>query len=362
MGAGALQLRGGARGGRADSRPGHVRYVPQAKVNSKRERLRDELVAARDIPVIKKSNARVGKRTDASGFSRHISAMRVRSGYPRHRWFQFRLRGWKPVSDADMKVEASTNPPNANVQANEKRGFDIPLFALPKMAIPEIFHGIAEQGAVRARENCEKMKAASGEIADILRETYSTNARGATDYGLKIIEISGANTTSAFDFLTNLMGTKSLSEIIQKSATQSRKNFEVVSAQNKELWDLAQKVATETAEPIKKSVTRVLQKASWIELLSTAGIGWNKRLPREEVRSSRWRTDMLLRQASETGRVKMGVVMIKCPQTGRAIPTGLKADREKFRCSAVFFARTYCTICQANHEWFAREAWVSEPR
>ena len=58
------------------------------------------------------------------------------------------------------------------------------------------------------------------------------------------------------------MGMKSLSEIIQLSATQSRKNFEVTSAQNKELWELAQKVATETAEPIKKSFTKVLQKAS----------------------------------------------------------------------------------------------------
>ena len=51
----------------------------------------------------------------------------------------------------------------------------------------------------------------------------------------------------------------------------------------------------------------------------------------------------------------MGIVMIKCPQTGREIPTGIKADRERFRCSAVFFARTYCSICQANHEWFAKE-------
>jgi hypothetical protein len=53
--------------------------------------------------------------------------------------------------------------------------------------------------------------------------------------------------------------------------------------------------------------------------------------------------------------------MIKCPQTGRAIPTGIKADRESFRCSAVFFARTHCPICQANHEWFAKEAWLYEP-
>ena len=97
---------------------------------------------------------------------------------------------------------------------------------------------------------------------DILREAYSTNAKGAADYGVKVIEISGVNTNSAFDFLTHLMGMKSLSEIIQLSATQSRKNFEVTSAQNRQLWELAQKVATETAEPIKKSFTKVLQKAS----------------------------------------------------------------------------------------------------
>ena len=99
-------------------------------------------------------------------------------------------------------------------------------------------------------------------MADILRETYTTNAKGAAAYGGKIIEISGVNTNSAFDFLTNLIDTKSLSEIIQLSATQSRKNFEATSAQNRELWELVQKVAAETAEPIKKSFMRVLQKAS----------------------------------------------------------------------------------------------------
>jgi hypothetical protein len=79
--------------------------------------------------------------------------------------------------------------------------------------------------------------------------------------------------------------------------------------------------------------------------------------------ADRQRTDTLLLKSSKqkTGRrPKVGVVMIKCPQTGREIPTGIKADRERFRCSAVFFARTYCSICQANHEWFAKEAWVYE--
>jgi phasin len=161
------------------------------------------------------------------------------------------------VNESNVKVEVNDPPSNTKIHANEKPGFDMPFFAMSGL-----FGGIAEQGVVRARENYEKMKAASGEMVDIFRETYSTNAKGAADYGSKIIEISGANTNSAFDFLTNLMGTKSLSEIITLSTTQSRKNVEAASARNRELWELARKVATETAEPLKKSFTRVLQKAS----------------------------------------------------------------------------------------------------
>jgi hypothetical protein len=56
----------------------------------------------------------------------------------------------------------------------------------------------------------------------------------------------------------------------------------------------------------------------------------------------------------------MGMVMVKCPQTGRAIPTGIETDRENFRRSPVFFARTRCTICHTDHAWFAPEAWVDE--
>jgi len=169
------------------------------------------------------------------------------------RLIQFRLKGRIPVNEADTK-EKNTNP---KAGTSEKRGLDLPFFTAPG-----ILGGITEQSMVRAKENCEKMKAASGAITDVLREAYSTNARGVADYTTKVIEISGANTTSAFDFLTHLMGTKSLSEILQVSATYSRKNLEATSAQNRELWELARKVATETAEPIKKSFASVLQKAA----------------------------------------------------------------------------------------------------
>jgi hypothetical protein len=56
----------------------------------------------------------------------------------------------------------------------------------------------------------------------------------------------------------------------------------------------------------------------------------------------------------------MGIVMIQCPATGRAISTGIAADGNTFACSPVFFADTYCPACETSHRWFARDAWVDE--
>lgn len=56
----------------------------------------------------------------------------------------------------------------------------------------------------------------------------------------------------------------------------------------------------------------------------------------------------------------MGRLMIRCPETGRAISTDIPVSREAFAAMPVFFGRTFCPHCQATHEWFAKEAWVSE--
>jgi hypothetical protein len=48
----------------------------------------------------------------------------------------------------------------------------------------------------------------------------------------------------------------------------------------------------------------------------------------------------------------MGAVMIKCPETGRPIPTGIVADRDSFSATPVFFPNVHCPICETEHEWF----------
>src|ERR1700692_1369581 len=132
---------------------------------------------------------------------------------------------------------------------NGKNGFAMPLFGFPRIAL---FGELSEQGVARAQQCCEKVKAASEEMAVALRETYSINARSATDYGLKVIEISNANTASAIDFFAHLLGSKSVTDAVRLSATQARKAFDTASAQNNDLWALAQKHAAETGEPVRK--------------------------------------------------------------------------------------------------------------
>ena len=55
---------------------------------------------------------------------------------------------------------------------------------------------------------------------------------------------------------------KSPSEFIELSTAHMRKQFDMVSAQNKELYALAQEVVAEAAEPIKAGVSKTFNKVA----------------------------------------------------------------------------------------------------
>jgi phasin len=145
------------------------------------------------------------------------------------------------------------------VTANGTNIFGMPLPDFSKFALPGI--GGNEQALARTREGFEKIRAASEEMTETLREAYSGNARSATDYGMKVLEISNVNAASALDFLIHLCGSKSATDVFTLSAAQTRKAFDTASDQNRELWALAQKLATESGEPIRKHFTKVLHQA-----------------------------------------------------------------------------------------------------
>ena len=138
----------------------------------------------------------------------------------------------------------------------------LPKFDIPKMEVPAAFREFAETSVTQAKDNWEKMKAASEEASDLIEDSYATASKGASDYGLKVIEVSRANTNAAVDFAAKLFTVKSLAEVVELSTSHARQQFETFSAQGKELTALAQKVTTETVEPIKESVTSAFKKVA----------------------------------------------------------------------------------------------------
>jgi phasin len=140
--------------------------------------------------------------------------------------------------------------------------FEMPKFDIPNMEVPEAFREMAQKGVAQAKDTCEKAKVASQEAADLLENTYATVAKGVTDYNLKLIEIARTNTCAAFEYAHELLGVKSPSEFMELLTAQMRKQFDIASAQNKELCALAQEVATEAAEPIKTGVSKALNKTT----------------------------------------------------------------------------------------------------
>src|SRR5215510_14228742 len=167
---------------------------------------------------------------------------------------QIAVSGNDVACERDSAVSESVQKANLNgtTHPNGANGF----------AWPGVFGALAEQGVARAQESCEGIKVASGQIADALRDTYSTNAGGATSYGLKVIEISNANTAAAMDFFAQLLGSKSVTDIFAVSAAHARKTLDTTSVQNRELWELTQKLAAEAGEPVRKRVARIFQTAS----------------------------------------------------------------------------------------------------
>jgi phasin len=165
-----------------------------------------------------------------------------------------------------MDDTAVTTPAKPSIpftgSAFEFPKFEMPNFEIPKMEIPAAFRELAEKSVTQAKETYEKMKSAAEEATDVLEGTYSTASKGASDYGLKVIEAARLNTNSAFDFATDLMTVKSISELVELSTAHMRKQFEALTAQTKELAALAQKVATETAEPVKESMTKAFKKVA----------------------------------------------------------------------------------------------------
>ena len=56
----------------------------------------------------------------------------------------------------------------------------------------------------------------------------------------------------------------------------------------------------------------------------------------------------------------MAVLLIKCPQTGRSISTGIEIESETFATLPDVPSHLKCPECGLDHAWWTREAWLED--
>jgi len=128
--------------------------------------------------------------------------------------------------------------------------------------VPEQMRAFAEKGVSQARDSYAKFKDAAETHNGTIEAVFTSASKGASAYSAKMLEFFKANTTASLDFAQELFGVKTPAAAIELWTSHTRKQFETLAAQAKELTELGQKVATETVEPIKASAAKFYKPAA----------------------------------------------------------------------------------------------------
>jgi len=128
--------------------------------------------------------------------------------------------------------------------------------------VPEQVRAFAEKGVSQARESYTKFKDAAETHNSTIEAVFTTATKGATDYSAKLLDIVKANTSATFDFAQELVTAKTPAQAMELWSSHAKKQVETLTAQAKELAELAQKIANETAEPIKAGASKLFKPAA----------------------------------------------------------------------------------------------------
>ena len=115
----------------------------------------------------------------------------------------------------------------------------------------QVLRDAAETASAQTQQAFEKMSAAT---TDATKHTQ--------DYNAKFIQFAQANTEAAFGFFQKLSSVKSPTEFLELSASHSRKQFEALTEQARELTTLAQKVVSATMERVESDVNKAYSQRS----------------------------------------------------------------------------------------------------
>jgi phasin len=123
----------------------------------------------------------------------------------------------------------------------------------------EMLRQTAEKGLADGRAAYSRVKATADETVAALEISVTTASQGVIDFNSKAIDALRANIDAGLDFAKAAINTKTVGELVSLHSDHATKRVEAFAAQAKEFGALAQKIATDAAEPLKSQVAKTFK-------------------------------------------------------------------------------------------------------
>jgi phasin len=115
---------------------------------------------------------------------------------------------------------------------------------------------VVRETTVQTKEAFENVSATTAEAGKLLRDSYSTAVKSAEEYNAKVMEFARTNTQTNLEFVQKLSNAKSPTELLELWTNHSRRQFEALAQQARELLSLAQKTMLTTTERVQTDVNK----------------------------------------------------------------------------------------------------------
>ena len=103
-------------------------------------------------------------------------------------------------------------------------------------------------------ETVRKTAAAAGnamsEAGNRMQESASRAVDRLRDYQLKVLSATQANVNAFFDYAQGAVRAKSIPELIELSTAHTRRQYELMTEQSREMAEATQELAKEAARPL----------------------------------------------------------------------------------------------------------------
>jgi phasin len=160
------------------------------------------------------------------------------------------------VSSAPSAVEAPA--PSASAPVSEAaKAFEAPAASLTELQSD--LRSVVEKGLAESREAYARAIAAADEAAGAVESSLAAAKAGVVAINAKALEALRANVDANFDFVKSVFAVKNVADYVALQGEFTRKQIDAITGQSKEIGALAQKLATEAAEPIKEQVAKTFK-------------------------------------------------------------------------------------------------------